>query len=489
MVRINNKRTRRTQTQILQDEFNRMLNISTDLYSTKHKDLINNIFNIGLNVYQSKQKENENSIFNIGTDVYQSKQKENSIMNVGTDLYTTKKKNNNSIFNVGTDVYKTKKKKSNKHSEENKQLGIANSAIKKHTPLIEFDLTKMKDREYFFDELPDVLYDLLDSIELDNDKWVIHYDYGSGWKGKPLDSISEKILRDQIENELERANYDYQFDEHDYDLFPYGIRSLKRLTIVNYSKVKQYKLQRDLKKLGIIISTDDKQKAKRNKREGRFWKWYLNFKEIDLSRFMIFHKLNKEEVHIIERDNCFIYACAMAGLDSKILDDLRYNIQKRSIATSDITRAAKECDLKIKVKLENGQSYYVGNGSHEIKLLLMNHHYMVNERVKVSPYYIKHRDEINSDRNTKYWKLEERMKIEGKYNGHYLKGKDFSLRKVILALFEVNAFTPISTGDYMTFNSLICFEKIDPIKNLEYDERFCTRLKQPWKEYDKTYAK
>ena len=68
------------------------------------------------------------------------------------------------------------------------------------------------------------------------------------------------------------------------------------------------------------------------------------------------------------------------------------------------------------------------------------------------------------------------MLIYRKHNGYYEKGKDFSLRKVILALFEVGAFTPISLGDYMSFNSLICFEKIDPIKNLEYNERFKTSV-------------
>ena len=475
MVRLNNKRTRRSQTQILEDEFERLLNMDMNLYSKKEKR--NSIFDIGTNLYSTKER--ENSIFDIGTNVYKSKEKENSIFDVGMDLYQNKPIENK-VMNLGTNLYTTKKK-SKKYIEEKKQLGIAKSAINKDLPLIEFNLTKMKHLDYFFDNLIDVLYELLDTIELDKDKWIIQYDYGSGWKGKTLDSIAEKALRNQIEKELEDASYDYQFDEHDYDIFPFGIRSLKKLSIINYSKIKDYRLQRDLKKLGIIIPKDGSQKQKRNKREGRFWKWYLNYREIDLSRFMIFHKLNKEEVHIIERDNCFIYACAMSGLDMKILDDLRYNIQKRSIATTDITKAAKECDLRIRVKLENGKSYYVGNGSHNINLLLMKNHYMVNERVKVSPYYVKHRDEINSDRIAKFWKLEDRMRIIGKHNGYYEKGSTFSLRKVLLALFEVNAFTPISTGDYMTFNSLICFEKINPIKNLEYSPKFCCRLKQPWK--------
>ena len=127
----------------------------------------------------------------------------------------------------------------------------------------------------------------------------------------------------------------------------------------------------------------------------------------------------------------------------------------------------------------NGDSYYIGNGSHNVSLLLYYNHYMINERVKVSPYYIKHRDEINRDRNVRFWKLQDRILINRRNKCYYEKGKDFSLRKVFLALFEVNAFKPISAGDYMAFNSLICFENIDPIKELDYDPKMCLRLKEP----------
>ena len=210
------------------------------------------------------------------------------------------------------------------------------------------------------------------------------------------------MLYKQIENELEKVAYDYQFDEHDYDFFPCEIRSLKQITIVNYSSIKsQYKslpspLQKFFRDKAVASKT------KKNKREGRFWKCNLTYKEIDLSRFMLFNKLGKEEAHLIERDNCFIYACAMAGLDEKVLSDLRFSIHKRSITTADIIRAAKECDLRVRVKQGNGEIYYIGNGTHK---------------------------------------------------GYYEKGKDFSLRKVLLVLFEVNAFQPISAGDYMSFNS------------------------------------
>ena len=46
-------------------------------------------------------------------------------------------------------------------------------------------------------------------------------------------------------------------------------------------------------------------------------------------------------------------------------------------------------------------------------------------------------------------------------------------------MFEVNAFKPINNGDYMVFNSMVCYEAVDPIKSLEYNTALCTKLKKP----------
>ena len=78
-------------------------------------------------------------------------------------------------------------------------------------------------------------------------------------------------------------------------------------------------------------------------------------------------------------------------------------------------------------------------------------------------------------------KREDKMRIIGKESSRYIKSTSntFSLRKVLKALFEVNAFEPITMNDYRSFTSLICFENIDPIKSLEYDAKLCCRLKSP----------
>ena len=194
---------------------------------------------------------------------------------------------------------------------------------------------------------------------------------------------------------------------------------------------------------------------------------------------MIFHKLDKEIVELVNKENCFIYACRMYGLDNEIINEMCYSIHKRSISGADVSTIAKECDLKIHIK-ESNRSYTINSsGKHEVRLVLMNNHYMVDERVNVSPYYIKHKQEILTNPKTKFWKREEKMRIIGKEGNRYLKSSSntFSLRKTIQALFEVNAFEPITMNDYRSFTSLICFENIDPIKSLDYDTNLCCRLK------------
>ena len=164
---------------------------------------------------------------------------------------------------------------------------------------------------------------------------------------------------------------------------------------------------------------------------------------------------------------------------SDLIDEICYSIHKRSISGADITNVAKLCDIKFHIK-DPHKSYTINpDGKNEVRLVLFHNHYMIDERVNVSPYYIKHRSEIMSHPKARFWKREDKMRIEKKEGNRYIKSslKSFSLRKVLQALFEVNAFEPITMNEYRAFTSLICFENIDPIKSLDYNPRYCCRLK------------
>ena len=280
-------------------------------------------------------------------------------------------------------------------SEAKRQIGIAMSKIrsKKRKPIdsLDFDITKLRteqEKQYLFEHLPEVIYKLLDSINFNTEKWLVTYQYKDHFKTKPLDDITERYLRDQVKHDLEEHLHDYFEYDLDYDFFPCAIQSLTKLHFINLT-----------------------QSPKHKKAEGKFWRWLLKgFNELNLDRFMIFKKLDKETVKLINRENCFVYACRMAGLSNDLVNDMLYSIHKRSVSHADVSKIASECDLRLHVK-EPNKSYWVNEkGSHEVRLVLIHNHYMIDERVNVSPYYIKHRLEIMNDPKTKYWKREDKMK-------------------------------------------------------------------------------
>ena len=407
------------------------------------------------------------------------------LMRLNPDLYASKKHLTNdqkefikSLMNMPLDTkHEPNRRTRQNESEAKRQLGLASSKIgnKRRKPIksIDFDLTLLRseqERQYFFEHLPDVIYRLLDSIEFNTEHWTVYYRYETSWKTRTLDEITERYMRDQVKHDLEEHLHDFIEYEADYDFFPVMIQQLKQVRFI------------DIDEMAPPHGTG------RKKREGKFWRWLLKgFPEIDLRRFMIFNQLDKQAAQLIQRDNCFVYACCMAGLNESLLNDLRYSIHKRSMTHQDIHDIAQEHDLKIHIK-ESNRSYTINpSGTIEIRLVLMYNHYMIDEKANVSPYYILHKKEIMSDRVAKYWSKEDKMRIVERTNGYYVKSSKtkFSLRKVINALFQVEAFEPITMNDYRAFSTLVCFEQIDSIKTLEYEPRYCCRLKEEQKQQKK----
>lgn len=403
----------------------------------------------------------------------------NRLLVMNPDLYTSKKHLTDdqksfikSLMNMPLDVKPSISRTTRQtNSIAKQQLGLASSKIrnKKRTPIqsIDFDLTLLKseqERQYFFEHLPDVIHELLDSINFNTEHWTVYYHYDDHWKTRTLDDITERYMRDQVKHDLQEHLHDFFEYGADYDFFPVMIQQLKQLRFINID----------------VLSPPHGTGAKK-KHQGKFWRWLLKgYPELNLERFMIFHQLDKHAAQLIQRDNCFVYACQMAGLGDDLIDDLRYSIHKRSLSHKDIHDIAIKHNLKLHIK-EPGRSYYINpSGTTEVPLVLMNNHYMIDEKVNVSPYYILHKHEILKDKVTRYWIKEDKMRIIGiDSKGYYVKSMktEFSLRKVINALFQVNAFEPITMNEYRAYASLVCFENIDTIKSLDYDPRFCCKLK------------
>lgn len=397
-----------------------------------------------------------------------------------------------------------------KVSEAKKQINIALSMIKKgHNDLLEFDLTKMDEpnKEYFIRNFPRVINALMESINLSDDRYVIAYEYNGTWRDRMLTDITTEYLLNQIAKELNEHMNDLIEYANEYDFFPIQIREIKRLSIVNtdtmyfsdgkwtpiktvhkfkeFKSLDKWKAYKKLLDDGASNDVIDKHlkgalKSKRKKASGSFWPYYLTMNELDLSRQMIFSQLDKQTAEVIEKDNCFIYACRMSGLPDEIIDDMRYSVKTRNLSFATINELASEYDLVIKLRQPDRTRWINPTGKHLVKLLLMEDHYMVNEKVDISPYYVIHKDEIMNDVKGRYLSSECKKHIIKKVNGKYVYDltKRFSLRKVLSALFDKGYFTPITMGDFMTYSTLVCFEKIEPIKRLDYEPRYCCRLKE-----------
>ena len=200
---------------------------------------------------------------------------------------------------------------------------------------------------------------------------------------------------------------------------------------------------------------------------------------------MIFNELNNRTAKLMEEDNCLIYACKQYGLSQDIIDHMKDIIKVKHFSLAKLKQIAEDTWVTFQVEEKDGRKHTQGDGKGIIVPLLMyENHYMLNERVKISPYYIKHIDEINADRKASKWELEKKQIIDRKRikNGkeYYTYDQaDYPLKLVLKTIFECNGFEPMKMGDYMTYASSLYKYKLDPIEDLEYNPVSYTHLTLP----------
>ena len=164
-------------------------------------------------------------------------------------------------------------------------------------------------------------------------------------------------------------------------------------------------------------------------------------------------------------------------------------IKAKHFSLSKLKDIADLTGVTFLVEEKDGRKHKQGDGQGVIiPLLLYEKHYMLNERIKVSPYYIKHFEEINTDKNASKWPLERRQLIDHvrtKNGKQYYATSlpDYPLKLVLRTIFECNGFEPIKMGDYLTYATTLYRYKLDPIDDLEYNPKFCCRLKGPKPKY------
>ena len=439
------------------------------------------------------------------------------------------------LWNMGIDPEETPLQKYNETVNIMRMIQ-SNSSIK-NIKSIDFDLKgNGRDTRKILAELPQWIETIVNKIDPD-DKWMVFYQYHDAWRSRKLDEVTSELLVNQCQKDLGGIKKgrglpnlnETVIQAEDYDFMPVAFNEIEALRIVNvgnyntkiqssgkikdaksefsstfrddvdwerYDAYRQAKasgnqLVIDMVKKGIIADLKDKGrspikrvKAARMIKGGSFWKWLLKL-PINLERYMIFNELNKRTAKLMEEDNCLIYACKQYGLPQDIIDHMKDIIKVKHFSLAKLKEIAKETGVTFLVEEKDGRKHTQGDGKGIIvPLLLYQNHYMINERIKISPYYVKHIHEINADKNASKWILEKKQIIDRTrvINGktyYAFDQQDYPLKLVLKTIFEVGGFEPLKMGDYMTYASSLYKYKLDPIEDLEYNPKFCCRLKAP----------
>jgi hypothetical protein len=106
-----------------------------------------------------------------------------------------------------------------------------------------------------------------------------------------------------------------------------------------------------------------------------------------------------------------VYACKQFGVNDEIIKHMKRIIKTRQLPQTKLKILAEECKIEFKITLENCKTVTykpVGEVLYSIPLYLIDNHYLLREGVNVSPYFIKHYDEIINNEKLKNWSLEEK---------------------------------------------------------------------------------
>jgi hypothetical protein len=145
--------------------------------------------------------------------------------------------------------------------------------------------------------------------------------------------------------------------------------------------------------------------------------------------------------------------------------------------------------LKITIKDGKRNENKIFGTGFPINILLYEDHYMINEDLSISPFYIKNYHEIENADTCRFWTKNNKRKIIGRnyvnvktYYTIHNDGMTWNIKTIINAIFEIDGFKPITTGDRIA-SKLIMSENekkkcLFPIMNLEYNPKYCTRLKE-----------
>ena len=184
--------------------------------------------------------------------------------------------------------------------------------------------------------------------------------------------------------------------------------------------------------------------TRRRRNAGALWR-YLNKSDIDLSRYGIFKTFDP----VNYKYSCFVYALQQSGQftpeEIELINDC---INTRAFPCDTIKKICQYIEVtKYSEKYSNKKTYGDKSADKKISLLLRDFHYMLNEPLPITPYYVRNMERIHqSPRVNQERKYQVRTLTEKSVSYH--KKPNISINELLDILFEkklFKRFTPRQT--------------------------------------------
>ena len=379
-------------------------------------------------------------------------------------------------------------------------------------------------RETLYQHLEDVIDEFGKMLPV-KARWLIQYRTKDRWFSTTIDVGTLPRLKEQIYEEtlewLESPEQDraalldqdiihsdsplHKSIWHIQELHFLDITAYNGLAILNKEVLEEDKVTNEdhskmiaaLKAAGFNdeqIAAALKPRKQYKTREGNFFGYTCTL-PLNLEKFQIFNEIDNRACKIIDEYNCVVWALKQAGIDDQSLDHVKRLIGTRYFPWSKFQEIADEINVGFIIRYyrpndsstDMSKRFFPKDATDDtqvINLILFDDHYMLDSTVNATTYAIKHFDEIKAHPKVikAGWTDEEILTTV-----RYVKRKDCyekspTIQTRIMDIMKVlvldEHLKPIHFGDFMGKSALLPKQKLAPLESLEYNPKFCCKLKK-----------
>ena len=235
----------------------------------------------------------------------------------------------------------------------------------------------------------------------------------------------------------------------------------------------------------------------RDRHDGSFFP-YINTTHINLESLQIFNTVDKKNY----RDSCFVYACIQSKVFTKDeIERLRSMMQTRSLSNDKVSKISQEfkCNFVIKridenksvnhqtiMQVDTRKREYGKTYTRCVELLLFKNHYMLNKKLPITTYYIKHMEEL--DLKFSHIPLKRRQLISGlnkRGSPKYEQPGELPIT-ILRAMFRLKLFREINECENNILSTVEFDNHLNDYVELDYPENLCcleenAKIKNPTK--------